>query len=228
MNAPTNATSLAKPSVLPDAWIERLFSQFAAAYGRKFADLWLGCALGDVKALWAEELGSMTREELAAGWAACKRREWPPTLPEFVNLCRPDTSEEAFRRAVALTTTPVDQRDYGADSVLYWAIQRFGEHELRTAVFERSKDRWRSILEACRDENWRGMLPVIPERNPSLPAPGQTTISREEAAKRVKSLGLQLNPRGDKDWAHRLMERKDKGEAVHYLAAQYAAEALAA
>lgn len=228
MNAPTNATSQAKPSALPDAWIEKLFSQFAAAHGRKFADLWHGCNLADVKALWAEELGTMTREELAAGWAACRRREWPPTLPEFVNLCRPDTSEEAFRRAVSLTATPVDQRDYGTDSVLYWAIQRFGEHDLRTAVWERAKDRWRSILEACRDENRRGMLPIIPERREALPAPGQTAISREEAAKRVKSMGLQLNPRGDKDWAQRIAERKAQGEPVHYLAEKFAAEALAA
>ena len=88
---PTNqtlATSQPKSSALPEEWIERLFARFEAMYGAKFADAWKGCDLRNVKIVWAETLGSLSRDELSAGIAGCMTREWPPTLPEFVKLCR--------------------------------------------------------------------------------------------------------------------------------------------
>ncbi len=88
---PTNqtlATSQPKSSALPEEWIERLFARFEAMYGAKFADAWKGCDLRNVKVVWAETLGSLGRDELSAGVAGCMTREWPPTLPEFVKLCR--------------------------------------------------------------------------------------------------------------------------------------------
>ena len=93
---PTNqtiATSQPKSSALPEEWIERLFARFEAMYGARFADSWKGCDLRNVKIVWAETLGSLSRDELSAGIAGCMTREWPPTLPEFVKLCRqPDPS----------------------------------------------------------------------------------------------------------------------------------------
>lgn len=93
---PTNqtlATSRPKSSALPEEWIERLFARFEAMYGARFADSWKGCDLRNVKIVWAETLGSLSRDELSAGIAGCMTREWPPTLPEFVKLCRqPDPS----------------------------------------------------------------------------------------------------------------------------------------
>jgi hypothetical protein len=57
-------------------------------YGARFADAWKGCDLRNVKSVWAETLGSLSRDELARGVAGCMGREWPPTLPEFVKMCR--------------------------------------------------------------------------------------------------------------------------------------------
>ncbi len=88
---PTNqtiATSRPRSSALPDEWIERLFSRFEAMYGARFADAWKGCDIANVKSFWAETLGSLSRAEISAGVAGCMAREWPPTLPEFVKLCR--------------------------------------------------------------------------------------------------------------------------------------------
>ena len=85
---PTLATSQQSPSALPDQWVERLFSRFEAMYGARFADAWKGCDLRNVKDIWAETLGAMSREELAAGVAGCMGKDWPPTLPEFVKLCK--------------------------------------------------------------------------------------------------------------------------------------------
>lgn len=85
---PILATSQQKSSALPEPWINRLFSRFEAMYGAKVADAWKGCDLQNVKAVWAETLGCFSRDELAAGISGCMSRDWPPTLPEFVKLCR--------------------------------------------------------------------------------------------------------------------------------------------
>lgn len=82
------ATSPPKSNALPDAAMERLFARFEAMYGAKFADAWKGCNLANVKTVWAEALGACSRDELAAGIAGCMAKEWPPTLPEFLKLCR--------------------------------------------------------------------------------------------------------------------------------------------
>lgn len=92
MNAPlpTSATSQARPSALPDAWVERLFERLAALYGSRFADLWRGTDAENVKAVWAEKLAGFhdRPEVLKAALDACDDKPWPPTLPEFLGFCR--------------------------------------------------------------------------------------------------------------------------------------------
>jgi hypothetical protein len=74
---------------LPQPWIERIFTRLSAFYGSKFADLWGNSDLANVKAVWSEELSAYSGDEIAAALAQCKTRDWPPTLPEFLKLCRP-------------------------------------------------------------------------------------------------------------------------------------------
>ncbi len=68
--------------------IDRLFARLEAFYGSKFADTWKNCDLENVKSVWADGLGGMTRDELLAGVMGCKGKDWPPTLPEFIKLCK--------------------------------------------------------------------------------------------------------------------------------------------
>ena len=80
---------MSKP--LPPAWVDRLFSRLAAFYGsQKLATMWVDADMAEVKAVWSEQLG---RFEPASISAALQRlvdsgNQWPPTLPEFVELCR--------------------------------------------------------------------------------------------------------------------------------------------
>ncbi len=82
------AISPQKLSALPEQAIDRLFSRFEAMYGAKVGEAWKGCDLRNVKAVWAETLGLFSRDQLSAGISGCMGRDWPPTLPEFVKLCR--------------------------------------------------------------------------------------------------------------------------------------------
>lgn len=121
---PQNATSLANPSALPESWIERLFLRFSAMYGSKFADLWRGCDLASVKALWAEELAGYAADEIKRGIDCCKTRDWPPTLPEFLKLCRPPVD---FERSFFEAAKQIGLRDSGTDEwshpAIYWACR---------------------------------------------------------------------------------------------------------
>lgn len=92
MNAPlpNHATSPQRPSALPEAWIDRIFDHMAGLYGSKFADLWGGVDSEKVKATWANKLAGFAENPKAIKSAldALDERPFPPTLPEFMQLCR--------------------------------------------------------------------------------------------------------------------------------------------
>lgn len=81
---------------LPMAWIDRIFSHMGAMYGSKFADLWRDTDQLAVKALWAEKLGGFIDHPKAIKSAldSLDDKLWPPTLPEFLILCRSAVKRE--------------------------------------------------------------------------------------------------------------------------------------
>lgn len=91
MSNEASATLPAKLCALPDSWVERIFSRMSALYGALFRERWRDCDLVEVKAVWAEELSSFSDNPECFGLALkamvgeCK---FPPTLPEFVAICR--------------------------------------------------------------------------------------------------------------------------------------------
>lgn len=97
MNAPlpASATSPGSHSVLPDAWIEKLFQKFEDYYGAKWAAQYGSFPRERVKRTWSEELAGFAAkpECVASALSAQKSNPFPPTLPEFLGLCR-----EALRR----------------------------------------------------------------------------------------------------------------------------------
>lgn len=92
MNAPLplNATSQGNPAVSNERGIDRLFAEMAAMYGSKFADLWAGADVEQVKAKWVEKLKGFSDKPGVIQQAinALDDHPFPPTLPEFLTLCR--------------------------------------------------------------------------------------------------------------------------------------------
>lgn len=80
---------------LPDSWIGRIFDHMSGLYGSKFSDLWRGSDLNTVRRMWAEKLAGFASMPKAIKEAldALDDKPYPPTLPEFLALCR-----EAGRR----------------------------------------------------------------------------------------------------------------------------------
>ena len=83
--------------MLPESWITKIFSHFEALYGSKFHDAWKGTDLANVKQVWAEKLGGFKDKPQAIKSAldSLDDKPWPPTLPEFLHLCRDAAKREA-------------------------------------------------------------------------------------------------------------------------------------
>ena len=92
-----------KQSVLPDAWIEKLFQKFEDFYGAKWAAQYGDFPRERVKRTWAEELGGFSGESIAKALDAQKSGKFPPTLPEFIELCRDAARRIGTSSAPALT-----------------------------------------------------------------------------------------------------------------------------
>lgn len=83
-----NETLPQRPSALPDTWIEALFLKLATMYGNRFTDMWRGVDSDKVKQTWAERLVVYPPEVLKYALAECDNFPSPPSLPQFIQLCR--------------------------------------------------------------------------------------------------------------------------------------------
>ena len=183
---PQNVTSLPNRTVLPNAWIDRLFSRFSAMYGTRFADMWAMSDLAEVKALWAEELAALSNAELAFGVSACKTRDWPPNLPEFLKLCRPPIDfESAYIEAVEQTRRRETGDDVWSSPAIYWAAMTIGAWDFRNATYGAIKARWARVFG---EQVEKGQWPAIPAKAIALPAPGESSIDAAEVVRRMTAI----------------------------------------
>ena len=74
--------------MLPEKWIDKIFSYMSAMYGKKFTDMWHGIDIVEVKFLWATRLSRFEKNPEAIKYAleALDTKKYPPTLPEFIEL----------------------------------------------------------------------------------------------------------------------------------------------
>lgn len=227
-NLETSSTSPQQP--LPAAWIERLFERMAGLYGARFADAWRGTDPVRVKRIWSEELAGFSGEEIARGVQALKTRDWPPTLPEFLKLCRqPSDSRADWTEACEQMRVRLEGK--GADAwsrpQVYWAAVAIGWYDLNGTAWDQIKTRWEKALSSAK-------VDPIPEYRAALPSPGQQSITREEAASRINEIRDRLGscvplpgttPAGTK-WAYALIEREASGEQLPEISRQSWREVL--
>ena len=185
----TTPSSMPKSRALPDAWIERLFQRMEDRYGSMWADRYGSFPRARVMATWAEDLGDMTREELVRGVDACRSRKFPPTLPEFRELCRPPLdAEDAYYEAIEQMRRRQDGLDAWSSPVVFWAAVSMGS-DLSTSSYPAIRSRWQRALEQSRKGIETGQLSnIVPQRMGGLPAPGAQTVTAEDAQRRAAEL----------------------------------------
>jgi hypothetical protein len=155
-------------------------------YGQKFTDQWRGVDPTYLKSVWSEELASFSVDEIKRGLAACRTRPWPPTLPEFLSLCRPPIDPEtAFYEAVRELRKRESNEDTWSHPAIFWATRLFATQDLMGAAYATIKNRW---AKALNEQLELGTWPEIPQRLIELPAPGQTSVDPEKVKQYLAEL----------------------------------------
>lgn len=226
MNELTNATSPNTVPALPDEWAERLFQRLENFYGAKWVDSLGGISRERVKQAWAEELAEYSGIEIKRGLDACKSRQWPPTLPEFLMACRP-VLDAKTEWAEACEQMRIRLEGNGQDRwtrpQVYWAAVSIGAFDLNNTSWDQISARWKAAVATAKTD-------PIPEYRAALPAPGRHSVTREEAKDRMAEIrdavaAVGTTKAGTK-WAFALMEREANGESITHVAAQSWREVL--
>jgi hypothetical protein len=87
------------------ALVDRLFARFVALYGsQKVGAMWADADLAEVKMVWAVQLSRFNPQSIKVALQCLidSGREWPPTLPEFIEACRQAALGRQQRQVPAL------------------------------------------------------------------------------------------------------------------------------
>lgn len=225
-------TSASEP--LSTAWVERLFKRLSAMYGNRFADMWGSVDAGEMKSTWADALAGLTGVEIRAGLDACKTQKWPPTLPEFLLLCRPQPSadpETAFYIAAdQMVRRHAGQPEQWPSPRHFWAAQRVGG-DMQHLSWRDLAGRWRAAWEQAAADVSRPIPAAAPPEQ-SLPAPGRTTRNEADVSRMLSEARDQvLAPRASKypagvdlSWTEKINDAPRNWPTI---SCRYAAEARA-
>lgn len=158
---------------LPRTWVRSLLQKLTARYGTLFADRYGSVPTDVLEAEWAAELGGFTAEELQRGMAGLRACKLPPTLPEFMALCRPPIdAHAAFVEALQNGRA----REFGdapaySHPAVYWAAVEIGTHDMRVSSYPQIRGRWERALAAQLSAgHWR----PVPEPLLALPNSSRT------------------------------------------------------
>jgi hypothetical protein len=218
------------------ALIDHLFNRLDGMYPHRWRSAFANQqAIANWREAWAETFidEKITLNEAKAGLNECRRRlDWPPALPEFLKLCRPAFDfEVAYHEAMIQMQNRERGTDKWSHPAIFWTTVAIGVFDMRNSSWIAIKHRWSKILQAEFD---KGEWPAVPDRRDALPAPGRTTLSREEAKKRLDELGAgsilkkssTRNENGELLWAVRIFGRYAAGNYDSEYGLRCAEEAL--
>lgn len=217
-------------NAIPEAVMKKFFLKMTNTYGVKFLDQWAGIPMRNVQMEWAEVMATLTQAELTTGWHKISTRDWPPTLPEFMKMCRPTLDPQvAYYEALEQgARRQRGEQEAWSSPAIFWAWAAIGAHDFNQLGYAVLKPRWERLLSA---ELAKPQQEPIPALAVSLPAPGQTRTSGKEARSMLQAFGMQLAQYGKAPagrgtgWAQRIIERSQRGEVVA-IASLEAAEAV--
>lgn len=210
------------------AWIEKLFDRMISLYGNKFLDMWRDIDLQGVKETWAQELGKLSRDEIARGANALSQQEWPPTLPQFISLCKVKINALSGYYEAINGLAARERGEIGAWShpAIFWASVKVGAFDLKNQPYAAVRARWDAAFE---EEMGKGQWAAIPEPMIALPAPGEKAT--KEVAERyiaeTQVIKSESSAVDHKRWAKLIMERHKAGDkTLSHIQISFAKEAL--
>lgn len=175
---------------LPPAWVERLFLRMAGKYGATWSQKWSGVE-EQAKAEWGEGLAGFTAEEIRNGLGSLG--VYPPSLPEFIRLCRPSLDpEKAFYEALRqMRLRNQDGSDRWSSPLVYWAAVWMG-NDLFSAPYKALRARWEKTLleieQQIRGGDLPGTVPSAPKKLPPPPKAEGNWLIRESCVQTFTAL----------------------------------------
>ncbi|HYD58936.1 MAG TPA: hypothetical protein VEC35_01180 [Noviherbaspirillum sp.] len=215
-----------------------LFGQLHGAFGNQFLDKWRSghvvsgkdTGIENMKQVWAQKIreNGMTFADIKRGLKACDKAQFPPTWSEFLEMCKPRLDPLAAYYEAVNGVTARDRGEVGEWShpAIFFAAIAVGAFDLKNLGYSQIKVRWEKALAA---ELAKGAWGDIPQPTLSLPAPGQTALSKERAEQLVQDYGAAEAFNSDKvdhrAWVGKLLDRISHGDrSVPPIAARLAQE----
>ncbi len=181
----TSSVTYLKQSVDKD-FVGKLFSKFAIKYGKLWTERmgpnpdWVGCLID-----WVEELSKFSLGQATVALNKCFSiyREFPPTQPQFIDLCLKETGlpeqSEIIRLMVAKDFShPLVKMVY--DKIGNWDLSNSKDYEIREKV--------KNIYPGCLADfqidpktQWQKLTAFLDEPK-QLPPPDKIPSTKESAA----------------------------------------------
>lgn len=184
----------------PQKVFARLFEFMTGMYGSRFTDAWKGVKQEIMQGVWEKEIANYTMKEIATGVEACKRLKYPPTLPEFLMLCRPPVEpEDAFYEAVEQMKKRAVGLDVWAHPATFYAASELS-FELRTRSYDQIKYRWQRALARAQSGIQNGTLSrEIPRAKLALPNDPNTGGPPDHIRQKMKEMLSQFKVQPPKE-----------------------------
>lgn len=208
--------------------MDHLFNRLDGAYPNRWrASFPTDQAIANWRESWAETFdeAGLTPEEVKAGLKRCRtKHEWPPSVAEFVKACRPPVNyDAALYEATQQLRIRAEGKDKWSNPAFFWAAVKVGEYDMLNTGHGQLIKRFMMAL----DEVLEGEIQPVPARAIALPAPGKSTALPETVRREVEKVRALQKEQGNKEWAHRILERVKHGDkTLAYASVKMAKQAL--
>lgn len=207
--------------------MDHLFNRLDGAYPNRWrASFPSDQAIANWAESWAEafEDERLTPDEVKTGLKVCRsKHEWPPSVAEFIKACRPQINvDAALYEACQQLRLRADGKDQWSNPAFFWAAVKVGEFDMLNLSHTQLIKRFSAAL----DEVLREPVHPVPPRVVALPAPGKTRAAPERVQAAVEEVKAMQKAVGNKEWAHRILERIKSGEKLSIAVVDMAKRAL--
>ena len=168
-------------------------------------------AIANWRDAWAEAFDEegITTQMISDALSACRKAyDWPPSLAEFMKVCKPAIDvDAALYEAIDQMRARQQGKDEWSHPAVFWAAARVGEFDMLGQTFAVLKPRFEAALNAVlKGDNFQ----PVPPRVPMLQAPGRAESTREYGRQRLDELGASgvvknVSKGGNLKWAHRVI-----------------------
>ncbi len=163
------STQLTERAPMPAKWVSRIFAELQGNYGSKFLSMWAtgevlpngsDAGLSIAMQVWGQKLAGFSDKPEAIKAVLSNLPAFPPTLPEFVALCRAQAQQKPIEARIAYTPTAEEmakaqeviekasekvRSTNGAPDPLRWC-RKPGSHIAMEAILDEVKNRKNTLL----------------------------------------------------------------------------------